>query len=393
MSASAESLPEEAPPRGRLWKSLLGTLPVLLVTFVTITYISFPDVPTTVASLVTFLGANVIFFLMLYTGRTDRYRSILFIATAIAFPIAFILGLYEVRGTFMVLTHEDIVSGQTPFCHIAITQTLLTALLKGEIVFPGTVSKAMYSIGSMLVIWAVASLSIGRGWCGWTCFYGGWEDGFSRLLKRPRIKKIDRRWTYMPYAVLLGTALLSAATLSPQYCWWLCPFKAVSEFEEVTSTLLIVQTVIFFTLFAGLVVALPLLTRKRTQCSFLCPFGALQSLTNKISPFDIRIDRDKCTSCQRCVRECQVLALDEKALARGEPGITCTRCGRCVDACPKGAIRYHIKGTPVGKHPTAARLLFLYPAFLFLAIMGGGFIRDALHRIILGITTGSMVLP
>jgi hypothetical protein len=35
--------------------------------------------------------------------------------------------------------------------------------------------------------------------------------------------------------------------------------------------------------------------------------------------------------------------------------------------------------------------MFLYPAFLFLIVFGGGMIRDGLYRILLLATTGSMI--
>ena len=62
-----------------------------------------------------------------------------------------------------------------------------------------------------------ASLAVGRGWCSWGCFYGGWDELFSRLRKKPLIKhrQIDSRWRYLPFAVLLAIVLLSAITFSP----------------------------------------------------------------------------------------------------------------------------------------------------------------------------------
>ena len=111
----------------------------------------------------------------------------------------------------------------------------------------------------MVVLWLGTSLALGRGWCSWGCFYGGLDEGFSRVLKKPVIKKIDRKWIYLPFAVLLVIVLTSALTLSPTYCEWLCPFKAVTEFAEVTSLTAVVQTVIFVSLFIGLVIVLPIL--------------------------------------------------------------------------------------------------------------------------------------
>jgi ferredoxin-type protein NapH len=75
----------------------------------------------------------------------------------------------------------------------------------------------------------------------------------------------------------------------------------------------------------------------------------------------------------------------------GRPLITCTKCGQCVDLCPKGAISYHVKGTAVGLRPNTARVLFLYPAMIFFAAIGGSMIAGAVYRILLLITTGSML--
>jgi len=163
----------------------------------------------------------------------------------------------------------------------------------------------------------------------------------------------------------------------------------VTEYNEVTSTRTAIQAVIFVSLFAGLVVVLPTLTKKRTQCGLFCPMGAFQSVTNKIDAFTIRIDRARCTDCQRCVQACPTFSLDKESIAAGKPKITCCKCGKCIDACTKGAIGYRIKGT--ASPPERARLLFLYPAFIFLATIGGGMIVDGLHRILLLVTTGRMI--
>jgi polyferredoxin len=375
-----------------LIKAFLLTLPMMLLTVVPMTGLDFsPDPLKLIPNFVPYIIANILFFLMLYTAKTDKYRAILFIAMAICFPVGFILDLYETRGNFMILTYEDMAQGHTPFCHVAIPQTLIPAIFKGEIIFPGSISKEGYSIAGMFVMWLGITLVLGRAWCSWVCFWGGWEDGCARLCKKPKVKNITRKWTYLPFAILLAIILLSAVTLSPQYCWWLCPFKAVSEFVEPSSMMVVIQTGIFFVIFFGLVIVLPILTKRRTQCSFLCPFGAMQSFTNKISPFNVRIDTEKCVGCKRCIQVCPVFSLTDDSLKTGRPTMTCVRCGKCVDVCPEGAISYHIKGTPINVRSNVARILFLYPAFGMLAIISGGMIDDALYRIVLLITTGSIV--
>jgi polyferredoxin len=140
----------------------------------------------------------------------------------------------------------------------------------------------------------------------------------------------------------------------------------------------------------ALVIVLPILTRRRVQCGLFCPFGAMQSFLNKINIFDVRIDREKCTDCGRCIRACPTFSLDEDSVKNGQTRITCTKCGQCVDSCPKGAISFHIKGTRAAVRPNLARMLFIYPAFLFGATMSMGTMMYALWRVLKLVTTGSL---
>jgi polyferredoxin len=384
------NLPDER--KGSRAKTLLLSLPMILLTGLMLTGgTALPRDPLRlIALVVTYVFINGIFLLMLLTRRTDPYRSILFVTYAVGFVVSFISNLVEVRGS-MVLTMEDMAQGHTPFCHMVIPMVIIPAALTRTIIFPGSMLEGFASIGSMLVLWLGATLALGRGWCSWGCFYGGLDEGFSKIGRRPIIKNVSNKWTYLPFAVLLAVVLTSAASLSPTYCEWLCPFKAVTEFAEITSSTVLIQTVIFFSLFVGLVIVLPILTKRRTQCGLFCPMGALQSFTNKLNVFDVRIDGDKCADCGLCVKTCPTFSLDEQSIRRGRPSITCTRCGKCIDTCPRQAIRYHVKGTPVAANREWARLMFIYPAFLLLAIMASGMLSGAVHRVLLLITTGSMI--
>jgi len=326
---------------------------------------------------------------MLTTGRTFALRSTLFIAMAVGFVITFTTALVSARGS-LALSGADVIQGKTPFCHLVIPAVILPGIITRTIVFPGSLVGTFASIGSMFVIWIGATLALGKAWCSWICFFGGLDEGFSRIGRKPRIRSISRAWTYLPFAVLVAVVLISAVSLSPFYCEWLCPFKSVTEFPAVTSSLVLVQTVIFVALFLALVVVLPLLMKRRAQCGLFCPFGAFQSFANGITAFDIRIDPGACTECGLCVRTCPTFSLTEESVKAGKTLITCTRCGKCIDVCPAGAASYHVKGTGPGASRTAARVLFLMPAFLFLSAFGGGMISTALWRLLKLATTGSM---
>jgi polyferredoxin len=373
-----------------IWKALLLCVPVVLLTGVILMGIlRIGDPLISVPAVLVWVAFIVLFCLMMVTGETHRYRSPLFILTAVMMPFSFIPNMIEARGS-MVLTEADAISGDASFCPLAIPMIVLPAAITRTVIFPGAILGG-YGVAAMLVMMIGVTLALGRGWCSWGCFYGGWDEGFSRILKKPVIRRIDRRWTYLPFGVLLAVVLSSALALSPTYCEWLCPFKVVTEFGEVNSALAVVQTVIFVSLFIALVVVLPLLTKRRTQCGLFCPFGAFLSFFNWINVFEVRIDRAKCVECQRCINTCPTFSLDETSLESGKSLITCTKCAKCVDTCPKDAISYHIKGTPLGIRANTARVLLLYPAYLLMFTIGGGMIIQGVWRILRWVTTGSMI--
>jgi ferredoxin-type protein NapH len=373
-----------------LFKTVLLCLPMMLLTFMMLSRGMIPTEGERLFALITtFLFFNILFFFMVRTGKTDRFRSILFITLAVCFVFSFISNLIAVRGS-MALSRATMIEGGAPFCHLVIPMTIVPAALTKTIIFPGKIL-GRYSIAGMFVIWIGVSLALGRGLCSWFCFFGGLEDGFSRILKKPVIKNISKKWTYLPYAVLLGIVLISALTLSPTYCEWLCPFKTVTEYVEITSVKVLIQTIIFVSLFVGLVIVLPILTKRRTQCGLFCPLGALQSVTNKANVFEIRLDQDKCIKCNKCIKVCPTFSIDEESLDRGRVKASCTKCGKCVDACPQNALSYHVKGTSLKRKFDRYRLLFLYPAFLVLAIISSRFVQDAIVKTINLITTGTTI--
>jgi len=377
---------------GSIWKSLLLTFPMIILILIFITGGN-PDFSTpekSVSFLVTFLFLVYLFFRILYTGKTDRYRAMGFITLALFFALTFIVNLVRERGA-MTFNDENLLSCEIPFCHIVTTMIIIPVALTNSIIFPGSIIQGFASIASMLVIVIGVSLALGRGFCSWGCFYGGWDDGASKILRKPKLKKINPVFRWMSFAVLLIVAITSTMALNPVYCDWLCPFKTVTEFQKVTSFTILLKTIVFLSLFAGLVIILPVLTKKRIQCATFCPMGALLSLANKINVFDVRINKDQCTSCEKCSKACPTLSLSAEDVKRGEPSITCMKCGKCIDSCSIRAIHYHIKGTPVNKNYTWARNLFLFPSFILLVIFLGGPMQSGIVMLINLVKTGSLI--
>lgn len=384
MANRSYTLRPARPVRG-IGRSLLLTLPLALWSLLMFT-------PTLrqagrderIAAIATALFMTALFYLMMRTGQTYRWRRIFFVAVGFLFPVGFIAALIAERGT-MSIPIERMVSGDTPFCFMPIPAILIPAALTRSVIFPGSIlptASNPRAVAAMIGIWAAMTLVLGKAWCSYACFFGGIEEGFSAMARRPLLRKIDPRLRLGPWAVLLFVVIVSAAIFEPVYCMWLCPFKAVTEYPAVHSVETAVQMVIFISLFAALVAILPFLTKKRTQCAFFCPFGAFQSLFNKINLFEIRFDREKCVDCTLCQIACPTLALSAESIREGKTLINCMKCGACVDSCTKDAAVWHVKGTPVAVKPERARLLFLYGGWAMATMFGGSILANSVATMI-----------
>jgi len=338
-----------------------------------------------IASGITIVFMVVLFFMMMRTWATYRWRRWFFVALGVLFPVGFIHTVMVMRGT-MGIPIEEMIAGRTPFCFLPIPLLILPAAFTKTLVFPGSIlpngGMSGGGMAAMAAIWLAVTIVVGKGWCSYACFFGGIEEGMASVAPKAKLRKIDRRWRYGPWAVLLAMVLLSLALFEPAYCMWLCPFKAVSEYVAARNTVGLIQNGIFVVLFAALVIALPLLTKKRTQCAFFCPFGAFQSIFNKTSVFDVKIDKTRCTPCVLCQKSCPTMSLTEESIAKGETLMSCMKCGACVDACPKDAAVWHIRGTEVAVKPERARLMFLYAAWAMAIMFGGRVIAQGLATIL-----------
>lgn len=363
-------------------RTTLLSLPMLALTAAIFAWNGVPAPgPRLAAAALLYLVFNSAFVLMVHTGKTDRWRAPVYILYAVLFSVS-LLGNLADLSTIPGFNPDFTFGENTPICPIALPFTLIPAALTRTLIWPGMVSGAHISAASVLITWLAVSLVLGRGWCSWTCFFGGFEDGFSRLLPAPVIKSVPKWLTGLPLALLILFTLLSAALLFPAHCIVTCPFKTVTELPAAGSPGELLRIGLYTFVSISMVVALPLLLKRRAQCSFLCPLGALQAGTNRISPFDIRVDTGTCVRCGACVKACPAFAMTEESLAAGRAGGACMKCGKCSDVCPEGAVRFHVRGTPAGAGGELARLLFLYPAFLMMTLIMAATCVDGAARLI-----------
>lgn len=298
------------------------------------------------------------FFRMVRSGDTSTWRKYLFITGAILFVPSFIAMLLESRGT-MFVTNREVFLNETPFCHIVLPMTIVPYILDGVLIFPAKLTAHFASFYAMLIIWFVSTLTIGRGWCSWVCFYGGWDEGCSSVGKKAlvTVRDPDKKLRYGGFAILGLVVLASLATFTAVYCTWFCPWKLVTEYEQVTDGSSMLAFILLVLLFFGLAIILPFLTKKRVQCMSFCPFGAFQSFADKLSLFRVRVNPEACTGCMACVKACPTMSIHEDNIKNktGKVLITCTKCGKCMEVCPTQTIRYERAWTGAKPHTSKFR--------------------------------------
>jgi ferredoxin len=319
---------------------------------------------------------GVFTFRILRTGKVNTPRLILFIAIGLSFGIAFSIEHQVHRGSIL-LTPSQIERAVVPICPITVPFVVPPLVLRGEMIFPASVRMLLY-IG---LFWLGFALLFGRGWCSWLCFFGGIDQACAAVAKRPRLKVegLSRLWRLFPYALLLFLILVSVSALYPLYCAWLCPLRIVYDPPAVNTTLEWLSAVVFVGGGLSFLIAGPFLTKKRLYCSLICPLLPANAIVGLLSPFRVKVDRNKCNDCGACVKLCEAFAMTDESMAKGEATMECTRCGRCMDICPQGAIDYCLIATNIRVRP-----VFVTLGVVFSLLLLSSFVTTLVHFMLTG---------
>jgi polyferredoxin len=169
----------------------------------------------------------------------------------------------------------------------------------------------------------------------------------------------------------------------------LCPLKITTAFLDIDPIIAKVQLSLFVGIGLIFIIMLPLLTKKRTFCNLICPFGAWQSFFGKISPYRVTINPEKCTQCKKCLEVCPTLAINKESLSVHKILNYCNRCGKCIDACPTKAINFTILNK-IQQEPTKKTLfseifnpqaVFIFIAILVTGVISNSFVPNAILRL------------
>ncbi|MDD4785540.1 MAG: 4Fe-4S binding protein [Pirellulales bacterium] len=205
------------------------------------------------------------------------------------------------------------------------------------------------ALGFFLVLAVIGNKLV----CGWACPFGALQE---LLYSLPLFKRIKRR--KVPF--LLSNAI--RATLFVVMLLLLFgvvggrkgfvlyhsmnPFNLFSlDFDEP----LIPITILTASVLALLVY--------RPFCQFICPFGLISWLAERISLARVRIDTSRCNECGACIRACPLDAAKHRVAGR-LLAADCYSCARCLNVCPHDAISYSVvfAGRPQGENASAQAL-------------------------------------
>jgi ferredoxin-type protein NapH len=118
-------------------RTLLLTLPIALWSLLMFSRMfKMPGLAAKLAAVAAMAYLVTLFALMVKTGKTQRYRRTFFVSLGFLFPIGFIWELIALRGS-MSISVEKMITGDTPFCFLAIPMMLVPAALNRTLIFPG----------------------------------------------------------------------------------------------------------------------------------------------------------------------------------------------------------------------------------------------------------------
>jgi polyferredoxin len=200
----------------------------------------------------------------------------------------------------------------------------------------------------------ISALLLGRAFCGWFCWFGGylelieWGIGDKLKIKIPR--RILLYLGVIPF-VALALKVYSALLV----VWMERGFPAVFTFNladvepwggqqtgiSIVLTLILYGPVLLFVF------------GRKAWCRYLCPIGALLKMFGAAKIWGVRLVNNDCIACGKCNRVCDMqVDVMGHLNSHGEVSSSdCIVCLKCTEACPTDAIalslRRHDAAIPV----------------------------------------------
>ncbi len=249
----------------------------------------------------------------------------LIIVTSFLIKKAKLKKFYQILILIISVIIGGIILGANPNPVNPIQQLFL--LLRGNSIFT-----------PMLIIFGLLLLStlvIGRIFCGYACPVGAIQELCSKINFKSNLKEQENvkvalktnqkwanliRWIFFIFtgivSIIWGLAVLQI----------LSPFRGYSHISNPLAVALIIPFIIL------VIVIILSIFIYRPWCRYLCPFGALASITSRFSRYKY-VRTEDCTECGLCEKICPT----QEAFRDSSKG-ECYECNRCREICPQNAI-------------------------------------------------------
>jgi len=191
--------------------------------------------------------------------------------------------------------------------------------------------------------------------CGWACPFGALQELVYSLpllnhLKRHKVPFAVSNLVRGGLFVLVLLMLFGVVGGKKGFVLyhWINPFNLFNlEFESMSMLIAVI---------AALLLSLGVY---RPFCQFVCPFGLVSWILERVSLIRVKVDRSRCNKCGACIRACPL----EAAKHRVEGNLLaadCYSCARCLNVCPSEAITYgsvfSAKRSCPSQRPTAEQI-------------------------------------
>lgn len=178
------------------------------------------------------------------------------------------------------------------------------------------------------------SIFIGRFFCGWMCAFGTFNDlvfrfsqkAFKKKFKLP--EQVDNYLKYIKYVILIGI-IIFIWSMNLSFSSSINPWDAFAQLPQFNS--MVKEIPLAFISLGFITVGAMFI--ERFFCRYLCPLGAVLSITSKFKIMKINKPTEKCGKCRLCSIDCPMgINLSKvQAVDSGE----CISCFNCVDICPR----------------------------------------------------------
>ena len=99
----------------------------------------------------------------------------------------------------------------------------------------------------------------------------------------------------------------------------------------------IVSNILYYGI--GIILAF-ILKDNRAFCKYLCPIAVFLKPASYFALFRVKIDSDKCISCNKCKKVCPMEVNMTDNSRKRQNGTECILCLNCIEECPRKALHF-----------------------------------------------------